>query len=132
MSMAEKIVDDQNFLIFAAQNYDNINCVEYDEFEEDLKRIKYVKKLFKKYRDTGELKERLILNHLTVLYNVFSPEACTHMLSFKLAEYLPYIKPFLMFLNYWPSSKTINIDNLTILNSLIIMDQKIIEELRKI
>jgi hypothetical protein len=125
-------VDEQNFLLFAEMYYTNINCVEFEEFEEDLKRIKYVKKLFKKYRETGELKERLILNHLIVLYNVFEPEACTHMLCFKMNDYLEFLKPFLIFLSYWPDQKVINIDNLAIVNSMIGMDTNIVETLRNI
>ena len=125
-------VGEQNFLMFAEMYYNNINCADFEEFENDLKRIKYIKKLFKKYNETGELKERLILNHLIILYNVFKPEACTHMLCFKLNEYLSFLKPFLIFLSYWPDRDIINIDNVSIVNSMIRMDEKIIETLRKI
>jgi len=64
-----KIIDDNNFLLYAAKHYDNPNCTDVLEFQEDLNRIKYIKRLFKKYSETGELKERLIINHLTVVYN---------------------------------------------------------------
>mgnify|MGYP006251878411 FL=1 len=61
-------LDDSNFMLFAAKYYDNPSCVDTNEFEDDLSRIKYIKRLFRKYKDTGELRERLIFNHLIVLY----------------------------------------------------------------
>ena len=66
-------LDDSNFLLYAAANYDNPQCYDTDEFYDDLKRFKYLKRLFNKYREANELKERLILNHLTVLFIVFGP-----------------------------------------------------------
>lgn len=127
-----KKLDDSNFLIFAANVYDNPNCVDIVEFEEDLNRIKYVKKHFKKYQERGELKTRLIVNHLIVLYNVFCPpEACTRMLAWKLYDYLPYLKPFLIQLNYWPNRiEGIGPKNETIRDSEITLDQGIINILR--
>ena len=95
-------LDDGNFSLFAAKYYDNPNCTDILEFHDDLNRIKYVKRLLKSYSETGELKERLILNHLITLYNVFYPESCTKMLVFKLYEYMPAVKSFLVYLNYWP------------------------------
>ena len=91
-------LDDSNFLLFAAKSYDNENCMDQLEFEEDLNRIKYIKRLFSKYRDGKELRERLILNHIIILYNVFEHRACTRMLCFRLYEYLNYLKPFLVYL----------------------------------
>ena len=76
-------LDDTNFMLFAAKYYDNPNCLGIEEFEADLNRIKYIKRLFRKYKDGGELRERLILNHLIVLYNVFYHEACTKILCLK-------------------------------------------------
>ena len=95
-------LDDSNFMLFAAKFYDNPNCMDQLEFEEDLNRIQYIKRLFKKYRDGKELRERLILNHLIILYNVFHHTACTRMLCYRLYNYLDYLKPFLVYLNYWP------------------------------
>lgn len=126
--MNEKI-DNSNFSLYAAKYYDNINCVNNDEFEDDLNRIKYIGKLFKRYKETGNLKERLILNHLIILYNVFHPPACTKMLCLKLNDYLPYLKPFLAFLNYWPD-KIENVDNITIIGSYIHCDKEIINRLK--
>lgn len=95
-------IDDSNFSLFAAKYYDNPNCTDILEFHDDLNRIKYVKRLLKSYNETGILRERLVLNHLITLYNVFEPEACTKMLVFKLYDYMPVLKSFLCYLNYWP------------------------------
>lgn len=101
--MIENLHDD-NFIIYAMKAYDKPNCI-MSEFEEDLKRIKYVKRLLKRYQVWGEdeLKERLILNHLIILINVFGVEASVRMLFFKLdtTEY-HLIKPFLMYMNIMP------------------------------
>jgi hypothetical protein len=73
------------------------------EFEEDLKRIKYIKRLIKRYKTTGELKERLILNHIIILSNVFGTRNAVRMLFFKLDEQdYQILKTFLMFLDYMP------------------------------
>jgi len=75
----------ENFLIYAIKNYDNPNCRGLHDFYEDLKRFKYLKRLFKRYEKTGRLNERLILNHLIILYNVFGPFA-TSMLFYKVEK----------------------------------------------
>ena len=77
--MFENLTED-NFLLYAMKFYDNPHCMDVEEFNDDLKRIRYIKRLFKKYRETGELKERLVLNHLVVLYNMWEPTAITRML----------------------------------------------------
>ena len=93
---------DENFLIYAMKAYESPNAI-MSEFEEDLKRIKYIKRLIKKYKITGELKERLILNHIIVLSNVFGPEAAVRMLFFKLdKEDYHIMKTFLIFLSMMP------------------------------
>jgi hypothetical protein len=92
-------LDESNFLIFSAQHYTNPNCIDTAEFLDDLKRFKYLKKHFTKFKDTGELKERLILNHIIILFNIFEKEAVVRMLTFKLRDQLEYLKPFLMLLN---------------------------------
>ena len=99
--MVDNLTDD-NFLIYAIKAYDNPNCV-MSEFEDDLKRIKYVRRLIKRYKTAGDLKERLILNHIIVLSNVFGTEAAVRMLFFKVdvTDY-PTLKTFLLFLNYVP------------------------------
>ena len=102
-------VDDSNYLIYAAKAYNNPNCIDVIEFEEDLNRIKYIKKLLKRYKDDGELRERLILNHLRILYNVFDPKACTALLIFKTWEYLEALKPFLIYLQQWDEGRIDNV-----------------------
>lgn len=95
-------LNDDNFLIYAMKAYESPNTI-LSEFEDDLKRIKYVKRLIKKYKLTGDLKERLILNHIIVLSNVFGVEPTVRMLFFKFDEEDYHIlKTFLLFLNYMP------------------------------
>lgn len=126
-------LDEANFLLYAAKHYDNPSCFDTLEFYEDLNRFKYLKRLFSRYEETGELKERLILNHIIVVYNLFGVEASTRMLFLKLKDYYQYLKPFLVFLNYCPDKVSgIGIDNITIVTSNIQMDFKIVETLRKI
>ena len=97
--MFEKITPD-NVLMYAIKNYTNPHCEGEKEFEDDLKRFKYIKRLLRKYYDTGVLKERLLLNHIIVLNNVFGPDACATLLLYKIQEeYWPVLKAFLLFLN---------------------------------
>lgn len=96
------VLTDSNFLVYAMHHYDNIQCHSIDEFEEDLRRFLYLKKLFSRYKNSGELKERLILNHIIVLYNIFG-DATTDMLFFKLEkEYKSELVTFLIYLNRIP------------------------------
>ena len=113
-------LNNDTFLIYAMKCYEKPNCI-LSEFEEDLKRIKYLKRLVKKYKETGDLKERLILNHIIVLGNVFGVEGVVRMLFFKFdKEDYNVLKPFLMYLNYIPScvigikGKDINTNNIAI------------------
>ncbi len=88
-----------NYLLFAIKFYNNPQAVTKDDFEDDLKRIKYVKRLLKRYKNTGELKTHLILNHLTVLFNVFD-DATVPLLFYNLdRELWPSVKSFFLFLN---------------------------------
>ena len=129
--MVEQL-DETNFVIFAAKHYDNPQCLSTVEFLEDLSRFKYLKKLFNRYEETGELKERLILNHLIVLYNCFEHET-TRMLFLKMPEYAKYLKPFAVYLNRMPEkSDEIGIEKKTLLSSDIGMDKKIVEALRSL
>ena len=97
--MYEKITS-ENVLMFAIRNYTNPHCEGEKEFEDDLKRFKYIKRLLRKYYDTGILKERLLLNHIIVLNNVFGADACATLLLFKIQDqYWPAMKAFLLFLN---------------------------------
>ena len=99
-----QVLNDSNFLLYAASNYTNPSVYDTDEFYEDLNRFKYIKKLFYRYYEKNELRERLILNHLITLYNIFEPTACTRMLFYRIDEqYWPALKTFLLFLNYMPN-----------------------------
>ena len=131
--MHNEKIDETNFLLYAAKNYDNPSCFDTLEFYEDLNRFKYIKRLFSRYEETGDLKERLILNHIIVLYNVFGVPATTRMLFFKLNKYYNYLIPFLVFLNYCPDRVSgIGLEGKTIIPSDIPMDQAIVTALRKI
>jgi len=95
-------LNDDNFLIFAIKNYQNPSCTGMAELEDDLKRFKYLKRLLNRFTNTGEPNERLIINHLILLYNVFG-KATTEMLFFKLEEkYWTDLKTYLVFLNRMP------------------------------
>ena len=117
--MIDNLTDD-NFLIYAIKCYDNPRCI-MSEFEDDLKRLKYIRRLIKRYKSTGDLKERLILNHIIVLSNVFGTEAAVRMLFFRIdtADY-HILKTFLLFLNYIPKiikgikGRNINSSDITI------------------
>lgn len=122
---------EKNFLLYAMQHYDNPQCVEVEEFNDDLKRIKYIKRLFNQYAIEGVLKERLLLNHVIVFYNVFSVEAATRILFYKLEEkFWPMLKTFLFYLNFLPN-KIESINGRTIITTEIPMDQGIVDSLRK-
>jgi len=99
--MIEKLTD-ANFLIFAAQHYDNFVYHTDEDMFLDLNRIRYVKKLLTRYVETGDLKERLILNHIIVLNNCFGPEATCKILLLKLRPQFSMLKPFLLTLNILP------------------------------
>lgn len=121
----------ENFLMYAIKHYDNPSCSGLKEFDDDLKRLRYIKRLLGRYKATGDIKERLIINHLVVLYNVFGIEAATNMLFFKIQDrFWPQLKSFLVFLNYMPES--VQYRNNRIAGSDIVLDENIAEILRKI
>ena len=92
-------LNEDNFLLFAIKNYENPHCSTKDEFFEDLKRFKYIKRLFKKYSTTGVLKTHLLLNHIIIIFNLFD-DAGTPLLFYKLEpEFWPALKSFLIYLN---------------------------------
>lgn len=92
-------LSESTFLLYAAKHYDNPHCHDITEFEEDIKRFQYLRKLFGRYKQFGDLKERLILNHLIIIYNCFGINA-TNMLFMKLNDYHEYLKPFVEYLNF--------------------------------
>jgi len=95
-------LNESNYLLFAIKFYNNPQAVTRDDFEADIKRIRYIKRLLKRYKNTGELKVHLILNHLIILFNVFD-DATVPLLFYHLEEELwPAIKSFLVFLNRLP------------------------------
>lgn len=116
-------LNNKNFLLFAAKNYQNSQCMTQEEFEDDLQRFKYLKRLFNRYEVTNELSERLILNHLVVLYNVFGIKAANHMMFYKIEEKnWPILKTFLVYLNYLPEEQYVEVP----------LDENVVEALRKI
>ena len=107
------VLTDDNFLLYAMHHYDNPQCHSIQEFEEDLKRFLYLKKLFSRYKSSGELRERLILNHIIVLYNLFG-DATTDMLFHKIDKSnWNILATFLVYINRIPEEKLgdISIDN---------------------
>jgi hypothetical protein len=105
-------LNEDNYLLFAIKFYDNPQSATKEDFDNDLKKIRYIKRLLKKYKQTGELKVHLILNHLIVLFNVFN-DAAIPLLFYSLDKDLwPAIKSFLIFLNRIPEYPKTEIDNI--------------------
>lgn len=126
-------INDENFSLYAARYYDNPSCATQADFREDLNRIKFILKMFKRYERDGNINERLVLNHLILLYNVFERDACTRMLVLKLENHLHMLKPFLVLLNYWPEVITnVRYEGRIIFSSDVPMDFALVEKLRKI
>lgn len=127
----EKLTD-ENFILFCAAHYDNAQYASTEDFIEDLNRIKYIKKLITRYIEYGELKERLILNHIIVLNNCFGPEILCKILFLKLRPQIKFIKPFLILLDILPE-KIYNVGEKTEIDTnLIEMDLDIVAKLRKV
>ena len=100
----------ENINMFAMKHYDNPSCVDEAEFLDDLKRFRYLKRLFRKYDTSGELKMRLIINHIIILSNVFGVDAATTLLFFKTEqEHWPALKGFLEFLNIMPENDLVEV-----------------------
>lgn len=123
---------EDNFIMYAVKNYDNPGCRGMEEFYDDLKRFKYIKRLLRKYNVGKDLRERLILNHIIVLGNLFGVEATTKMLFFKIEKkFWSQIKTFLVFLNYMPM-KVIVSPGVEIIDNDIPLDESILETLKTI
>ncbi len=123
---------EENFIMYAMKYYDNPACKGMAEFLDDIKRFKYIKRLLGKYTSGKELKERLIINHMIVLNNLFGVEATTKMLFFKIdKKFWPQLKTFLVFLNYMPE-KIILSKGIAIVESEISLDDNIVEILRRV
>ena len=94
-------LNEENFTLFAIRYYDNPQCTSTEEFYEDIRRFRYLKRILKRYYNTGELRERLILNHLIILNNVFGVENAVRMFQYKIDdEYWPVLKTSLLYLEY--------------------------------
>jgi len=114
---------EKNLFLYAAKHYKNPKFSDIDDFYEDLKRFKYIKRLLNRYIESDELSERLILNHLIVVFNMFGIEAALEILNLKLEDrHWPVMKPFLVFLKYITNEQYTGIT----------MDPNVIEVLRKI
>ena len=95
----------ENINMFAIKHYDNPLCVDEKEFLDDMKRFKYLKRLFRKYETSKDLKMRLVINHIIILANVFGVDAATTLLFFKIERnHWPLLKTFLVFLGYMPEN----------------------------
>ena len=100
----------ENINMFAIKHYNNPSCVDEQEFLDDMKRFKYLKRLFRKYDTSKELKMRLIINHIIILANVFGVEAATTLLFFKIEKnHWSILKTFLIFLHYMPENDLIQV-----------------------
>ena len=125
-------LNDDNFLMYTMKEYNDIQCTDIEEFYDDLKKIKYIKRLFNIYKNNGQLKERLILNHLIVFYNVFPIQAGTRILFYKIEKvFWPMLKTFLIFLDRMPETVD-SIRGETIRSTDIQLDEGIVTRLRTI
>lgn len=109
MSQIEELTEN-NFELYAARHYDNPRCLDIEEFRDDLARFKYIKRLLRKYQTSRILQERLILNHLIILYNVFGIPAANRMIFYKIEpELWSSLKPFLIYLNFLPENEKVEV-----------------------
>lgn len=128
--MVENLTTD-NYILYAMKSYDKPNCI-MSEFKEDMKRFNYLKRLFLRHRKYGEIRERLILNHLVVIYNLFGIESATRLLFYKIdPQDYNALKTYLIFLNFMPEIVR-GIRNKNILSCDIEVDLEIAERLREI
>jgi|TARA_B110000211_G_C13812854_1_gene435689 hypothetical protein len=112
-----------NVNMFAIKHYDNPHCESENEFLDDMKRFKYIKRLLRKFHESEILKERLLLNHIIILNNLFGPDACVTLLLFKIQpEYWSVLKSFLIFLNLLKENEMLDIE----------INEKVLDVLRKI
>ena len=118
----------ENYLMYALLHYDNPHCIDIKEYFEDVRKLKYIKRLFNRYKEDGVIKERLILNHIISFYNVFDFDAATRLLFFRVGkDYHSLLKTFLVYLNRMPDKINENL-----YSSDIQLDDKITEILRKL
>ena len=116
-------LNEENFTLFAIRHYDNPQCTSTEEFYEDIRRFRYLKRLLKRYYRTGELRERLILNHIIILSNVFGVSNAIRMLQYKIDdEYWPVLKTCLLYLDYVDDGWEVKIP----------LDEEAVKRMRKI
>jgi hypothetical protein len=116
-------LNENNFVLFASRHYDNPQCMSVEEFHHDLQRFKYLKRLLRRYTQNDDLQERLILNHIVVLYNVFGIGPANKMMFYRMEqEYWSAIKTFLIFLNFLRDDELVEVP----------LDQTIVERLRNL
>ena len=118
-------LNEENFLLFAIKNYENPQAVTKEDFEKDLNHFRYIKRLLKRYKNSGELKTHLLINHFIILYNIFG-DAATPMFFYKIEDNLwSSVKTFIVFLNRLPEYPRTYIQEIP-------LDEKCLEELEKI
>jgi len=123
-------LNEKNFLLYAMKEYNNPQCVQVEEFYDDLKKVKYIKRLFNQYLNEGVLKERLLLNHIIVFYNVFPVRSATRILFLKIEEeFWPILKTFLVYLSYMPEIID-SINGRAIISDDIQLNQGVVDRLR--
>lgn len=123
MGLFDKLTS-KNFQAYALQNYDDPQCTDIEDFHEDLKRFRYLKRLLHRYHENGEMRERLMLNHVICLFNVFGYEPCMRMLDFKIKEksYWKSIKTMLLYLGYVEENWRVEVQ----------IDEKLAQRLREL
>ena len=125
-------LNEKNYVHYAMKYYMNNQCTSVEEFNEDLNKVKYVKRLFNRFLETGELRTNLIMNHLIVIYNVFETEAATRMLFFRVEKkFYSILKPFLLFMERLPNVVK-GIDGKDVVVNDIPLNEMTVKELRKI
>lgn len=119
-----EVINDDNFILYASKYYSNPQCSSIEEFYADLMRFKYIKRLVRRYLSGKALKERLIINHIIVLFNTFGVKPCIKMFlyKFKNEDELSVIKPFLIYMNYMSAEELSNVKS----------DNFVIERLRRL
>jgi hypothetical protein len=124
---------EDNFIMYAIRHYDNPGCKGITEFEDDLKKFRYLKRLFRKYTAGKGLKEKLIVNHLVIIYNLFGAEAATNMLFFKIEKkYWSQLKTFLVYLSYMPVGAVIKSQGVIMQGYEIPLDEKVARALKNL
>lgn len=126
------VLTESNFILYAAKYYDSVQCMDEQEFYDDLKRITYIKRLCTKYKAGGTLHLRLLLNHIIVMNNIFGPTATSHLLYLKAKDHFTVIKPILLYIGVLPVTINNVGEESIIYTDDIAMDQEVVNQLREI